>query len=203
MTADLGAKASRDRCSRDHETSQPRAGVHRATERSKQLPKLVNVQSSVGLLEAWWLWWQGVDVKPMSLHGLPMLWVGRIAKFATFVGGLTILLDLVGPERVRHLAGRTRRRYHTGTYQLRYVWIGGTLTILGAVCGFLLELFPPGRLIIMLCVLILAVMSLVVSIPLALAGVADILESERSERVLRWAGFGLLAVGFSFDLLTS
>lgn len=159
--------------------------------------------SSVGLFEAWLLWWQGVDVKPMSLHGVSMLWVGRIAKVITFVGGLTVLLDLIGPDRVRHLAGQTRRKYDTETHRLRYVWIVGMLTIVGSSCGILLETFPPARLIIMFCVLIVAVMSLVVTTPLALAGIADLLESELSERLLRWFGFGLLAVGFSFDLLTS
>lgn len=56
---------------------------------------------NVGLLEAWRLWSEGKSLTDYELWGLSILWWGRAGKVIQFLGGLTILLDLLGPERLR------------------------------------------------------------------------------------------------------
>jgi hypothetical protein len=55
----------------------------------------------VDLLEAWRLWGSGQPTADLVLWGLPILWWGRIGKLAQFAGALTVVLDLIGPARLR------------------------------------------------------------------------------------------------------
>src|SRR4051794_23308087 len=66
---------------------------------------------SVGLLEAWGLWWQGKSVQGMSLWGvMPMLVVGRLGKVMAFIGTIVAVIDIIGPARIREWAARGKRR---------------------------------------------------------------------------------------------
>lgn len=56
---------------------------------------------SVGFAEAWSLWLAGQSVADFELWGRPMLWWGRAGKLVQFAGGLTVVLDLVGADRLR------------------------------------------------------------------------------------------------------
>ncbi|MDF5752937.1 hypothetical protein [Spongiactinospora sp. TRM90649] len=61
--------------------------------------------ASIGYFEAWGIWWEGKSTLGHDLFGvMSMVWVGRIGKVLSFVGGLTILLDIVGAERLKRLA---------------------------------------------------------------------------------------------------
>ena len=50
---------------------------------------------------AWHLWWQGSLTRDFNLYGLGLLWWGRIGKAVAFIGALTVVLDLIGPDRLR------------------------------------------------------------------------------------------------------
>ncbi|SED59742.1 hypothetical protein SAMN04489727_8519 [Amycolatopsis tolypomycina] len=56
--------------------------------------------------DLWMRWWAGEKVDGAQLWGLPMLVWGRIGKGLQFAGGLTVVLDLVGPERLRAFGKR-------------------------------------------------------------------------------------------------
>lgn len=60
-----------------------------------------------GWLDAWMAWWGGKTLIGTTLWGIPILWWGRIGKLMQFLGGLTVVLDLIGPERLLAIARRT------------------------------------------------------------------------------------------------
>jgi hypothetical protein len=64
---------------------------------------------NVGLWESWALWWEGASLQGMSLWGMiPLLVVGRIGKIMSFIGGVVAVVDILGPDRIRQWASRTR-----------------------------------------------------------------------------------------------
>lgn len=76
------------------------------------------------LFDAWRLWWEGHSVLDLELWGLEITWWGRIGKVLQFVGALTVVLDIIGPERLlafgdslrtaspfRGVVGRARERW--------------------------------------------------------------------------------------------
>ncbi|MGC7099414.1 hypothetical protein ACPZ19_32470 [Amycolatopsis lurida] len=65
--------------------------------------------TAVDLVEAWRQWnAENPALKDMSLWGTRILWWGRIGKIAMFASGLVLLVDIIGPERMRRVAGRPR-----------------------------------------------------------------------------------------------
>lgn len=55
----------------------------------------------MNLIEAWTLWCSG-DLSPdVLLWGLSIFWWGRLGKMMQFVGGATIVADIIGPEKIR------------------------------------------------------------------------------------------------------
>lgn len=63
----------------------------------------------VSLWEAWARWLNGNKIEDLTMWGVRMLWWARIGKLLEFAGGLVVVLDLVGPERLRKLSERTRQ----------------------------------------------------------------------------------------------
>lgn len=63
----------------------------------------------VSYWEAWAQWWAGNKLETLTMWGVPMLWWARVGKLFQFAGGLVVVLDLVGPERLRKLSERTRQ----------------------------------------------------------------------------------------------
>jgi len=51
--------------------------------------------------ELWRTWGDGQPTADLTLWGLKVLWWGRIGKMAQFIGAMTIILDLLDPERLR------------------------------------------------------------------------------------------------------
>lgn len=43
------------------------------------------------------------------MWGLPLLWWARFGKLLQFVGGIVVVLDLIGPRRLRELGARVKR----------------------------------------------------------------------------------------------
>lgn len=60
--------------------------------------------------DAWALWFSGKEVPADAYLGwLTILVWGRIGKGVAFIAGLTVILDLAGPERLRALGAKQRR----------------------------------------------------------------------------------------------
>lgn len=53
------------------------------------------------LIEAWNLWWSGQQLTDHTLYGVSMIWLGRGGKFLSFIAGFAIILDIIGPDRLR------------------------------------------------------------------------------------------------------
>lgn len=58
--------------------------------------------NGIGLMEAWRLWLAGKSVSTLSLWGLEILWWGRVGKMVQFAAALTIVAEIIGPERLRN-----------------------------------------------------------------------------------------------------
>ena len=57
--------------------------------------------NQVSLFEAWRQWLSGNLVHESVLWGFSILWWGRIGKIVQFAAALTIIADIIGPERLR------------------------------------------------------------------------------------------------------
>ncbi|MDQ0382641.1 hypothetical protein [Amycolatopsis thermophila] len=76
------------------------------------------------LLHAWREWLAGQDTAQLRVFGIVVLWWGRLGKTLEFLGGLTVVIDLLGRTRMEavhtHLRNRrirlvsTMRRWRTG-----------------------------------------------------------------------------------------
>jgi hypothetical protein len=174
---------------------------------------------SVGLLEAWGLWWQGKSVQSMSLWGIPVIVVGRVGKVMSFIGSIAAVIDLIGPERIREWGGRARstrfgRLVKRADESENPFWGILAVVTLGFITAYLVmsglvTIGPAGADSLAsfgLGIAVIAVFCLIISPVLsvhAVSAVGHVLESGRGERVIRWVGFNLIVIGFSFDLLAS
>jgi hypothetical protein len=72
------------------------------------------VSQAVNYFDAWALWAEGSEhLRTMSMWGIPIYWWGRIGKVMTFLAGGTLVVDLVGPERM----SKVYTRYNTAKTQ--------------------------------------------------------------------------------------
>ncbi|MFC4563291.1 hypothetical protein ACFO4E_15620 [Nocardiopsis mangrovi] len=55
----------------------------------------------ITLIEAWDKRWDGKQLTNYSIHGMSVLWAARIGKLLMFLAGTTIVLDRIGPERLK------------------------------------------------------------------------------------------------------
>ena len=159
--------------------------------------------SSVGYLHAWALWANGdPNLKEMSLWGLSILWWGRAGKFAAFAAGLVLVLDIIGPDRLR--------RFNTSLLSgLRADKRSGILG--GLVIGALYLLiqwiapFSGSFLWEVVGIVALAGLGLALGVLAALGKRALIWVFERDKiaQVARVISLALFAVGFHFDMLAS
>ncbi|MGR6923105.1 hypothetical protein ACU635_53375 [[Actinomadura] parvosata] len=65
--------------------------------------------ADIDLLDAWRMWLDGKQIARETWNGWPILYWGRAGKIAAFLGGLTIILDLVGVERLSKVGLQARR----------------------------------------------------------------------------------------------
>lgn len=188
---------------------------------------------SVGYWEAWSIWLSGQKVDEFQMWNVPLLWWGRIGKLLQFTGGLSVVIDLVGSERLRRLseAISSWRRYlhlamtsgslaNAPKFVVRLSWmIGGVTAILGvAILAIAVREFPALRIdlpqphraaIGLLSLVITFALTLALTygiswiIGQALVVLAWLVHSEGPGHPMRWVAFILVIMGFHFDLLAS
>jgi hypothetical protein len=177
---------------------------------------------TIGYLEAWRVWFGGQEVNPHArLWFMSVLWSGRAGKIASFIGGATVILDLIGPERLRQFALTQRERRARKLFDRRKSshWVlviivmvlgaGSWLAILSEafenqrLSGFELKFLPVFELLPVAMVLILLIRVITFLVQEFSRLAARVLDTERPAQTLRYVAVGLLAVGFHFDLLAS
>jgi hypothetical protein len=161
------------------------------------------VSGSIDLLDAWSLWLSGQEVDPqLSIGPMTVLWWSRVGKIAAFIGGATVILDLVGPERLRRVGRETGPQpfdravsfnllvpptvvlVATGVYFLT-AWDSASTALRSAIVFASLFIIGP------------------VSYMLILPVISRILDVSKPGQLLRYIGVALLLLGFHFDLLAS
>jgi hypothetical protein len=63
---------------------------------------------TVGLVEAWAQWLSGKHTDDLLLWGMQVLWWGRIGKIVQTIAALTVLAEIIGPERLRSFGNSLR-----------------------------------------------------------------------------------------------
>ena len=59
--------------------------------------------NDITLIEAWRIWFSGDLADDILLWGISILWWERIGKLMQVVGAVTILAEIIGPQRIREL----------------------------------------------------------------------------------------------------
>ena len=171
---------------------------------------------SVGYLDAWAHWAAGDStLRNADLWGLPVLWWGRIGKVAAFLAGMTLIMDIIGPERLRKFSERYLQR--------RRPWTGvGWRTVVAAGAGVVVAwgiLRPGTTKILGVEITIFSYGFTKVTAGIALAGSVALLtpallqavrrlliyvfERDALARTVQMVSLFLFIVGFHFDMLAS
>ncbi|QFU86397.1 hypothetical protein [Amycolatopsis sp. YIM 10] len=185
--------------------------------------------TAVDLVEAWRQWGaENPALKDMRLWGTQILWWGRIGKIAMFASGLVLLVDIVGPERMRRVAERPREsarrlmarffRQDTSEADLPegssgYGRFAGFVIALSVVAVLLLAVSviqdpvlqeSPGLQVLLIVLFLPAVYFTGVLVFVAGPPAVEwLFEHERLVQAIRIVSFVLFLGGFHFDLLAS
>ncbi|NJP09061.1 MAG: hypothetical protein HC866_05870 [Leptolyngbyaceae cyanobacterium RU_5_1] len=57
--------------------------------------------NEISIFEAWALWWSGHLSPHSTIWGVSIFWWGRLGRTMQFVGAVTIIADIIGPEKIR------------------------------------------------------------------------------------------------------
>lgn len=187
---------------------------------------------SIGYWEAWSHWWSmDRSLGGMEMWGVPIPWWGRIGKLLQFSGGLVVVVDLIGSDRLNRAAAKTRQASKKAPERLGEGWPAGILGFILFLSIFLVAVFGfnfvitaaprPGD-VFSGVIALFAFLLLIVAVPVtALFGawavarlllygahfpflvLAWLFDSNRPGHPARWVAFGLVLTGFHFDLLAS
>ncbi|MCD2193500.1 hypothetical protein LQ327_08905 [Actinomycetospora endophytica] len=161
---------------------------------------------NIGLWEALSLWWSGQKLDGMAIYGLSTVWIGRIAKVATYAAGLSVVLDIIGPERVREFGRRMSLRGEEEVYESY-----GKRVVVPSIIAFvaviiLLAVFTNGdsKTVVAIVGVLCGVLGMLgVVIPFSLKTYARALERKSFELTVRVVSILVLTLAFLGDLLTS
>jgi hypothetical protein len=62
---------------------------------------------------AWSRWFNGHSLNGYALYGIPILWVGRAGKIGEAIAGLAVIIDIIGPERLRQAGTKIEQAVDT------------------------------------------------------------------------------------------
>ncbi|MEV4285697.1 hypothetical protein AB0K40_09335 [Nonomuraea bangladeshensis] len=177
--------------------------------------------ADISYFEAWVMWLDGRSTVGNDLFGVPMIWWGRAGKIAAFAGGLTVVLDLAGPDRIAAASRRIKSALESLMGALiGYVPTGILVLIVLALNAWadepLVDWLPDvpvggGVLDLVVSIVFVAVIMsvtlggswLVIVGMLALMRRAARLLSDPRMLVLRVSAVLAICIGFHFDLLAS
>ena len=173
--------------------------------------------SSVGYLEAWARWFGGdATLRDARLWGLPVLWWGRLGKSAAFLAGMTLILDIIGPERLRQFSAR-----YVNKFRLRPGFEWSALLLAAAAGAFIVwATYFPGKIEVLgLEITVFSIgfntetagialaFSLALLAPAVLQGFHQLLlyvfKHDALAQTVRTASLFLFVAGFHFDMLAS
>lgn len=163
------------------------------------------IVADISYFEAWGMWLNGRSTLGNNLFGMPMIWWARGGKIAAFVSGFTVVLDILGPDKLREFADRVRRINPNRLLTLeRGAMVG--LGAFSALAVLAVELIRVGlvalQLAVVLGVIVIAATYTQV-LGRAIRKVADLIENPRTARWWRFVSFLIFIIGFHFDLLAS
>ncbi|WP_113699707.1 hypothetical protein [Nonomuraea lactucae] len=150
--------------------------------------------ADLDLFGAWGLWMDNVQVNQHTLYGFSILAMGRIGKVVSFFAGMTVVLDIIGPERIRQFGGRAKQfdPIHSLTFRKVAVGVGLVGALIGVAAGIsgLADLGSAVENILSVVGVVVGGVALIATPQIARAlaqGVARGLENEAWERVIRWS----------------
>ncbi|MFB9906165.1 hypothetical protein [Allokutzneria oryzae] len=164
------------------------------------------------IVDAWFAWFSGQKLDEMTiLFGWPLLYWGRLGKCLAFLGGATILLDVIGPEKLGEWGNRWRYRLEQREWRTKFMLpvlalaLFGILTVLTIVWRDDIEAqFPMVADYLITFALGATILLTLHSMRLAFIWLLyPMMAQKKPAQFIRWLGIALLAVGFHFDLLAS
>jgi hypothetical protein len=161
------------------------------------------------LTDAWALWWSGQQLTDHTLYGAPVLWLGRAGKLLAFLAGMTLVLDMIGSERLIRWGEQARGPLHERLAgRLVYVFAG--LVVLALVpLAYRVPYIEPRPLgaalsgVTLIAALLTVVVLTVWAGPLLVTWFGNALAGRRFERWLRTVAVPLFFAGFALDYLAS
>jgi uncharacterized integral membrane protein len=197
----------------------------------RHLQRRCGVQS-IGYWEAWSHWWSmDRSLGGMKMWGVPIPWWGRIGKLLQFCGGLVVVVDLIGSDRLNRAATKTRQAAKKAPEWLGEGWPAGIICVIlfGSILFIIIfgintaiteiprveneffgviALFATLPLIVIVWLTaffgaLLAARLLLYAAHFPFLALAWIFDSNRPGHPARWVAFGLVLTGFHFDLLAS
>ncbi|SDM55974.1 hypothetical protein [Allokutzneria albata] len=172
--------------------------------------------NSIGYFEAWERWFNGdTALRDARLWRLHVLWWGRVGKLAAFFAGMALILDIIGPERLRQFSTRYVRRNNLPRSSLGPALLGAVAAVFllwatffpGKVSflGFEIAVYSFG--VTSAIAVFVLVISLVLLAPALLEGVRRglvlIFERDALARTVQVTALVLFVAGFHFDMLAS
>jgi hypothetical protein len=163
------------------------------------------VSGTIGYLDAWSLWLSGQQppgdwwMGPMTIR-----WWSRIGKIATFIGGGTVVLDLVGPTRLKRWASQARRSGDRIRDWAPPLALSMSIFLLLIIIIAIINSLPvPPLTAAALLGVVALTFGTIANSEKIFVGIAGLLEKTHPGTEIRVAATCLLAAGFHFDLLAS
>ncbi|GAA3196017.1 hypothetical protein GCM10010486_76960 [Nonomuraea roseoviolacea subsp. carminata] len=150
--------------------------------------------ADISYLDAWGMWLDGRSTLGHDLLGLPLLWWGRFGKILSFVSGATVVVDLVGPEKLSRYGERLAR--FMARKPSRNTFVVGLLTG-GAVVLVAEPIGVPWPVEFVLGTTLGGAAGLLAF------RLGSALQDPELPMATRWVSLGLFVLGFHFDLLAS
>ncbi|WP_143086919.1 hypothetical protein [Lentzea flaviverrucosa] len=147
------------------------------------------------------------------MAGISMLWWARTGKLLQFIGGLVVVLDLIGPQRIGHITRQTSRKSRMIAAALKPSKMNLAFTLLGIALTVTLYVYAtitplPRSKTDLYLFLALSGAIFIAGFLLRFADklsrpIIKLLEANSATHQLRWTAFAVICAGFHLDLLTS
>lgn len=151
--------------------------------------------TSISYFEAWRAWCGGGQPPPDAvLWFMSLRWWARAGKIAAFLGGATVILDLIGPERLRQFGSDPTlpQKYVSKIAPMAVIFGWAVLALHSTLLDGWIGSVAFGSFVLVCW-----------SLEFGPNLLARILDTKRPAQILRYISVGMLLIGFHFDLLAS